>query len=354
MKRNNGYGDVISKNQLILEDTLGCGRITAVRHGNGRDWWLLAPEHNNNAFYRILLDPEGIHVLGKLMIGDTNQDPYGYGQAVFSPNGEYYARIKSAGNSDHPIFKIGLFNFDRCQGILSNYIDLSFADTILHQAASGIAFAPNSRYLYTIGQYVIYQFDIENPDIYSTKVIVALYDNFLYYFNPSVFALAQLGPDNKLYVAAGYTPFLHAIENPDSAGLACNVQQHILRLPFNNSSGILTIPNNPNYRLGKWEGSPCDTLNSVPEVEYGNCLQIKALPNPASEAIQFELSVMNNHRPMELEIYNSLSQKIDLLRITPFQGIVPYQVNRLVNGIYIAVLRQNRKAVGRVKFVVNH
>jgi hypothetical protein len=354
MKANNGLGDVIAKNQLIVEDTLGCGRITAVRHGNGRDWWLLAPEHNNNAFYRLLLDSEGIHVLGKLMIGDTNQDPYGYGQAVFSPNGEYYARIKGTNDANsYPIITISLYNFDRCHGILSNYMNLSFTDTIQGSYAVGIAFSPNSRYMYISGFFAVYQYDLYSPDIFSSRQLVAHYDGFQFSLNPSFFGIMQLGPDNRIYSFAGYTPFLHVIMNSDSGGIACNIQQHFLRLPYF-FAGLLTIPNNPNFRLGKWEGSFCDTLSSVPAVENGNWLQVKAVPNPASEAIQFELSVMNNYRPLDLEIYNALSQKMDVLRITPFQGIVPYQVNRLVNGLYIALLRQNGKAVGRVKFVVNH
>lgn len=59
MNANNGLGKVFNKKSLILSDTLDIGKLTAVRHGNGRDWWMLVNESNTNRFYQILINPLG-------------------------------------------------------------------------------------------------------------------------------------------------------------------------------------------------------------------------------------------------------------------------------------------------------
>lgn len=38
---NNGKGLVVERRNLILEDTIQYGRLSAVQHANGRDWWIV-------------------------------------------------------------------------------------------------------------------------------------------------------------------------------------------------------------------------------------------------------------------------------------------------------------------------
>ncbi|MBL0074056.1 MAG: hypothetical protein IPP34_20565 [Bacteroidetes bacterium] len=45
---NGGLGSVILKNYPIISDTLNCGKITATRHANGRDWWVVCHRVNTN------------------------------------------------------------------------------------------------------------------------------------------------------------------------------------------------------------------------------------------------------------------------------------------------------------------
>ena len=78
----------------------------------------------------------------------------------------------------------------------------------------------------------------------------------------------QLGPDGKIYISPGGKPYLNVIENPNESGIACNFTQHEFLLP---SQHILGLPNMPNYRLGRLEGSPCDSLYVAPE--YPACLE---------------------------------------------------------------------------------
>ena len=70
--------------------------------------------------------------------------------------------------------------------------------------------------------------------------------------------------------------------------------------------------------------------------------------------MQFELDMMNSSLSLELEIYNTLGQKVGHKRIVPFQSIVPYDVTDFSDGIYFAVVRDKTREVARTKFVVEH
>lgn len=54
MGANNDLGKVIQKNQTIINDSLH-DAVSTVRHGNGRDWWIVIPRGSNQEFWKILL-----------------------------------------------------------------------------------------------------------------------------------------------------------------------------------------------------------------------------------------------------------------------------------------------------------
>ena len=51
ISQNEGLGKVVEKNVLLIEDTVGYGEMTAVRHANGIDWWLVSPGDRNNNYF---------------------------------------------------------------------------------------------------------------------------------------------------------------------------------------------------------------------------------------------------------------------------------------------------------------
>jgi hypothetical protein len=61
MSYDGGLGAIIQKNIPLIEDTMAQGKLTAVKHANGRDWWLISHEFNSNRFYKFLIDSSGIH-----------------------------------------------------------------------------------------------------------------------------------------------------------------------------------------------------------------------------------------------------------------------------------------------------
>ena len=249
MSYNMGLGKLTERDVLVLEDTLSVGKINAVKHANGRDWWVLVNEKNSNRYYRILVDPAGIHVVGSQTIGSTVYD--GVGQSVFSPNGEHYA-IYSTVSSALGAY-IDLYDFDRCEGLFYNHRQYHF----FTNGWGGGAFSPNSRYLYINYFTKSYQYDLEAVDVWASQVQIAEYDDFLDPFS-TTFYLMQLAPDGKIYSSStNSVSSLHVIHSPDEPGLGSQYQQHGVELPNRNT---FSMPTFPNYRLGPLDDSACDTL----------------------------------------------------------------------------------------------
>lgn len=351
MTLNNGKGDILHKNQRLISDTLHEGILTAVRHANGRDWWILKPSFYKSEFFRILLDPNGLHVtkqtIPNMIMGEINEAGY----AVFSPDGQKYIRATACCNNV-PI-RIEIYSFDRCSGLLSDCTNLAGwvdGNTTVPPSA---AVSPNSKYLYINTTFVIKQYDLESSNIESSKIEVAHWDSTLWLNNvPTAFTALQLAPDNKIYISAGCTPYIHVIQNPDLQGIACNVQQRAVTLCCQNDNGL---PNFPNFRLGRLVGSPCDTLGTYWGIEDNKTIEnisISAFPNPATNVINFELEVMHTYLPMQFQIFDQLGRQIEMLYVAPFQGIINYNVSNLSPGVYFGLLKRSEDHVDSVRFVV--
>jgi hypothetical protein len=155
-------------------------------------------------------------------------------------------------------------DFDRCSGLISNIRKRhwnSFTTSIL---GPNLAFSSSGQYLYVADAMTILQYDVWAEDVFSTEVVVAEYDGFISYSpngaveRRSYFSRFQLGPDGKIYVpSSGVNFYLGVIHHPDRKGLACEVEQHSVRLP---TYVYGTTPTFPTLRLGPVDGSSCDTL----------------------------------------------------------------------------------------------
>jgi hypothetical protein len=344
LSANAGEGKVIQKKIPLLIDTLDYGKLTATRHGNGRDWWILVNEVNSNRFYKILLNDLGIIVYNNQAIGENVLETLG--QAVFSPDGKIYA---IAGSYNEVVGKfLSVYNFDRCSGELSNPQQLNWHDQI-YGPTVGIAISPNSRYLYTSSNRYIYQYDLLASNIETSRQIVAIYDGFQSPFG-SKFYLAQLGPDNKIYINCSNSEnVMHVIHNPDELGLACNVEQHGIQLPCYNA---YSIPNFPNYRLGDWHGSPCDSLGINPSVEpFGKIADFNIYPNPAniSALITFNAPVTKDCRVI---LYDLASRVVLSEAVVEGSEAHKLSLDNLLNGWYFVCILENGEIVAREKLVV--
>jgi len=256
MDLNNDKGDVTEKNVLVygnkesVSDTT-FGIFATIRHGNGRDWWMVFPDRNRNKIYRFLITPNGIQEEREqdFNILPGTGEPLDMGQAKFSPNGERYAFQELNGSSIH------LFNFDRCTGLLFDHQILDYEEPEFGGFA--IEFSPNSDLLY-FGDFLhLMQLDLGEINPLARVDTIAFYDDFKSPFGHS-YAFMQLTPDNKiLVVPPNGVKNLTVINAPDKKGKACEVILHGIQ-SFNIQN--IHLPYYPNYRLYDLQGSPCDTL----------------------------------------------------------------------------------------------
>ena len=254
MTRDSGKGEVVLKNQIALYDTLGRASLVACRHANKKDFWLIAPKSHTNCYFVFLVDENGVNKPSLQCLGERWSDLDGQGQAVFSPNGQHYARMNKWNG-------LNIYDFNDSTGQLSSPRPrIMFNQDTFH--VTGLSFSPNSRYLYASPLYKLIQFDMQSSNIEASRIDIAQYDGFR---NPygTVFYLSALAPDGRIYISATSSTYnLHVINKPDCPGKASEIIQHGVTLPGFNFSSIPTQPHYgyppSNYR--------CDsTLNGVKE-----------------------------------------------------------------------------------------
>jgi PKD repeat protein len=247
MNAAEGQGEVIMKNELILtHPTLEGSKLTAVRHANGRDWWVIYKYYDESKFIVLLWTSEGFQIMPDQTIGEDY--PTGLGQAAFSPDGSKYAVLNSI-SADAGEY-LAVYDFDRCSGLLRDQILILQAH---NGFGGGVAFSPNGRYLYASSGLTVYQYDLWAEDLEASRITIAETDGS----DPNrAFYLQQLARNGKIYMSGyGFSNALNVIEYPDRHGPAATVTT--LELPVHNAYGI---PNFPNHRLGPLDGSSCDTL----------------------------------------------------------------------------------------------
>jgi hypothetical protein len=225
---NNGQGLVMIKNQLVFSDTLTNAGFSVVRHGNGRDWWLVIKRWVKSDFAKILLSAQGPAFVGF----DTNLGPeYTQGgQGVFSPDGKTLAYFSN-------FFHLRLYDFDRCTGAISN---LRYRD-ITHETAGGLAFSPSGRFLYINKWDSLWQFDMHAADVFDSQTFIAAYDHVPDPVTGWISAWAFMYPalDGKIYLQSFSGVMLNVINEPEQAGQACNFVSHQHQLP---SYYFATVP----------------------------------------------------------------------------------------------------------------
>jgi Secretion system C-terminal sorting domain len=355
MDKNNGLGAVVAKNQVLIQDTIG-DMMAAVKHGNGRDWWIVNPSTNSDLVTLMLLTPEGIkgpyyHSTGvPWPVIYTNQQVSG---AVFSPDGTKYAKAGTRIAEGAPAM-VHVFDFDRCTGAFSCPKTYEIQDDPDYTPTIDVAFSPNSRFLYVTADTKIYQFDTSEKNLGSTKVLVGEYDGFWAPLKTTLYQL-QLAPNGKIYVGASNgAHILHTIHNPDEKGLACRFINHDLELLTKNG---LTLPTFPNFRLYDWEGSPCDTLginapNDSLLVRWAGHESIRISPNPAN---QFTLMTVPSCKNGTITVFDAIGRLVYEQKGVFSNKTYDINVSDWPAGVYFAVVRDGTRAkVVATRLVVVH
>ena len=252
MNQNNGLGRAMKVNQVLVKNKL-IG-MAIVKLGNGRDWWVLTGVADKPIHYLFLVSPSGISGPFEQNIGPDFPSWEGGGNPIFTPDGNTYIR-PDAHNG------MRIYDFDRCTGQLSNLRIIPYTDPFY---IVGLAFCSSSRFLYGNSLEQMMQFDMGASNVGASMDTIAMNDGFAIPappFQPD-FWHGTRGPDGKIYLCGtGSSIMLHVINQPELPGLACDIALHGIKLPTTNYWSMSAFPN---YRLGPWQDSPCDTLHFQP------------------------------------------------------------------------------------------
>lgn len=212
---NDSLGEVIEKN--ILLNNLATEKITAIKHINGKDFWIVSHKYGSNEFLVYALTANGINltpvsskvgeVHGKKSVFDPStrdiSDAQGYLRA--SPKGDKVAiALPYSG-----VFEV--FDFDNRTGKLTNPRKCPYEIKF----AYGIEFSPNGKLIY-LGSWEgkVYQFNLEALDIFSSRIEL---------YNSAWVGAIQSGPDGRLYITKlNKDNYIDVIKNPNQIGLGCN------------------------------------------------------------------------------------------------------------------------------------
>ena len=239
MSLNGGLGDVdVSLGKNVDFNLRVCEKVTAVKHRNGNDIWVIARRFESTQFVVYLVNCSGLIAYPDAFYNaasniDRPNNAGGYLKG--SPDGKTLVAANFHGDID-------LFDFDNSNGQITNARVL-YSNPGFLCGPYGVEFSPDSKLLYsseiydcnTPSTYNIFQYQLTAPNIAASKVILEAGTT-----NPA--GALQLGPDNKVYVAYDQAGFVGAVTNPNVQGPGCSLVRQYVNLPPPALSG-LGLPN---------------------------------------------------------------------------------------------------------------
>jgi hypothetical protein len=367
---NGGNGSVISKNnQLLAFAQVDC--LSSIKHGNGRDWWLFFRRSDpnngfppNNEFHSYLITPNGISNYSIQHIGSQR-----------STNG---AKLSFSKQGDKIVYSdwrwlIEKYDFNRCTGIISNPVNIQQENTIdFNRAYFSNEISPNGKVLYVSAQVkndtaYLLQFNLDAANISATRDTIWSQS---YPINAA--GALKRGPNDKIYFSCAYVTWnsggypypdsmynmynmnLGVIHSPDSLGAACNFQPYSFYLGGKRT--YWGLPNNPDYDMPAWAGSPCDTiLNLSPALSSGEGVPTLMLTY-VSEWEKLFVNAQNlKGRNCVLEVFDVMGKVIYTSPPAPLQGRGGYfthdiNCSAFAKGMYLVNLKTEKETLVK-KFV---
>jgi hypothetical protein len=348
------FTNTIYKQRKISDDTLNYNELTAIRHTNGIDWWIMNPKDDSNVYCTFLLTHDTIQGPFYQAIGESA--PYKnnfFSRATFSPDGKKFVRSRG---SDDGVY---IFDFDRNTGKLSNDKYQKIIGK-KNDSQFSCAFSPNSQFLYIARDTFIYQYDLNVNDVFSSQINIKWdLKNDEYNFSTK-FGTLILGPDCRIYgTTSGTTRYMHVIDKPNLKGENCNVIQRGLKMPTHIAWGV---PNFPNFRLGAISENfaPCDStkqlmFNTATEDTPQDAVHliVNVYPNPASQDVNVDLyGFVQSFTQGIWQLCDATGQQVATYPILSGHSEYQFVLPELPNGIYFWRLVLDGNIRGNGKLVV--
>ncbi|WP_461634045.1 T9SS type B sorting domain-containing protein [Labilibaculum euxinus] len=215
LSQNGGLGAVTVKNTVLYGSEV-CEKVTAVKHANGTDFWVLMHPWDSRDFYAYQFTATGIStpVISTVGVRHNSDRKSAIGYMKTSPGGSKLAvAIYTQDRAE-------LFDFNTASGVVSNPIQLNNYST-----PYGIEFSPSGEFLY-LSSFLggnLYQFNISSNNQTTINGSAQIIGNGSW-----LYGALQLAPDNRIYMAKTNTDGttgslnLDVINNPDVAGAGAN------------------------------------------------------------------------------------------------------------------------------------
>jgi gliding motility-associated-like protein len=260
---NSGLGQVVQKNVPILSNC--AEKVSAVKHANKVDTWVVTHTGNNNNFYVYKLSSQGLSAPVISSVGPTwvstgtGSKGYSKGYLKFSPDGTKLiaavAGYQGTTSYSQNLGRIEVYDFDNLTGKLSNpqIIDKNNIPSGVGTISSiyGVEFSPNGRFAYFSfyissgafggdGNEGIWQMDMSSgvANTMASTIKKVSTTNM----GSTTGGGMQLGPDGVIYIARYNVTYLSAITKPNCEGSACTFVNNAVNLSSKRSQwGIPTF-----------------------------------------------------------------------------------------------------------------
>lgn len=244
MTLEGGLGDVLNPKNVSLQMPAITEKLCAIRDVSSSSVWVMMHEWNSNNFIAYKITAAGIDTTPVISsVGSVYNNASDFiGEMKFSPSGD---KIATALYSSEQVV---VYDFDCSTGIVSNEIrspDIPPGSTEVY----GLEFSPDGSKLYVSATKTffggvngnIYQFDLNA----GSAAAIWAYKTPINPVQISYLGAMKISPDNtKIYVTENVSAngYLHAIDNPNAAGIACNFNDSAVSLGVR--SARYGLPNN--------------------------------------------------------------------------------------------------------------
>ncbi|MGH1338658.1 MAG: T9SS type B sorting domain-containing protein [Aureispira sp.] len=249
LSQNRSLGAVTRKNIRLMSGIQTTEHITAIKHCDNINYWVMVKEWESNNYYSFFVTPTGIASIPFIQT---------IGQAHSAVNG---GNANMIGNMRTNVAGTKMaINFYESQGFETYDIDRRTSQLsnptycAINQRPYGLEFSPNGDYLYlTVDS--SYQFhDLYQYDL-TLSTPTAIVNTAYLVQRAGKDSNIRLGPDGKIYQTIIDSSYLNAITQPNNKGIACAHQEKAVDLWLSrNSYGL------PNTLPEQMFGAPIDVL----------------------------------------------------------------------------------------------
>jgi len=365
MSANGGRGKVVYKNRYFDEEPSSVF-YAIVRHGNGRDWWVILRRQDGLRYRSLLFERDVVKQEVISSLPELSSEWFTLLDSLGSNGNLFFASEDGSRLLDnYGYHHVKLMSFDRCSGMISllDTIDtgiypVQIGSNIYEKNMFTYELSPSGKYLYGVGHAGYMQWDLEAADVEGSRMQLGgppwqldSYQNPLVGLLGGYFVFGH-GPDGKLYNLIRNTHSV--VEYPDERGeesgfcLAADNPPSCLHSPYD-----LFSSRHPNFRLGPLPGSGCDSLVSGVQVIGAGGPEYEFLPNPARDQVTIRLNTKSQQGDWHVQVFSLSGGLMQQNTLAAGATEWAFSVQDWPSGMYVVRLMNGPKALSQT-FVVQH